>query len=52
MATDSLLAQAAKAVVAVALVLVNQYTVVLDESIELGPVKQITGLVVLEILYL
>ncbi|MNN24695.1 hypothetical protein D3C81_1381360 [compost metagenome] len=52
MATDSLLAQAAKAVVAVALVLIDEDTVVLDQAVELRPVEQVAGLVVFEILNL
>ncbi|MNR63046.1 hypothetical protein D3C85_1852300 [compost metagenome] len=50
MATDSLLAQAAKAVIAVALVLIDEDTVVLDETIDFGPVKQVAGLIVLVVL--
>ncbi|MNN69415.1 hypothetical protein D3C81_1852030 [compost metagenome] len=49
-ATDPLLAQPPKAVVAIALVLIHQHPVVLDQAIELGAVEQVTGLVVLEIL--
>ncbi|MND97852.1 hypothetical protein D3C80_901830 [compost metagenome] len=49
-ATDPLLAQPPKAVVAIALVLTHQHPVVLDQAIELGAVEQVTGLVVLEIL--
>ncbi|MNH05566.1 hypothetical protein D3C79_649080 [compost metagenome] len=49
-AADTLLAQPPKAVIAVALVLIHQHPVVLDQAIELGPVEQVTGLVILEIL--
>ncbi|MNP16071.1 hypothetical protein D3C76_1084510 [compost metagenome] len=49
-ATDPLLAQPPKAVVAIAFVLIHQHPVVLDQAIELGAVEQVTGLVVLEIL--
>jgi len=51
-AADTLFAQTAKAVISVALVLVDQNAVVLDQAVELRPVEQIAGLVVFEVLNL
>ncbi|MNP47667.1 hypothetical protein D3C76_1417330 [compost metagenome] len=46
-AANPLFAQPPKPVIAVAFVLIHQDAVVLDQAVELGPVEQVAGLVVL-----